>query len=624
MVAPETGKKISDVGRAVVEATKSRYPITGKIGELGSYVYPYKAAEMAATKVLPRTGTLGREAQIAGAAGGITGAATSEGDLVDRAFGGALGTTLGIGGTYAGALASKGYDWAKSTLQRAFGGDAKRLSEALRQYSSRLSGDVADTASKMAKEIEAESAAKTAKATREAAAAEQKAGIAETAKEKALRQQQLAYRELPGTKTEMEAGRFKPIPTSEQAVGDRIRGYVDKVFKDLKATRAKNAERLKGAPFYMASEAEMLGRRVANTNTYKQMEKLVQNQIKNEQGLVSAPGATGTKLKELQNILDGTVVDDATGVVVKNDLSFEGMERLRRQLSDRSYGFPETGFDALSQQEAGKYAKMVADAMEEFSPGLKRFLSQYQKDSEPLRVFQTKTGKIFEEQLPGVKGYAKVSSEKIPSKVFADRESYQGLIEALGGNRAFAENEARKYFAGQMEKLAGDPKKLEAFIRDNRIMLSLTNASDMAESYIARASAFAKRAGAAEARSELEKSTAKQAMQTAEKEATISASEVKRLRDLKSDFTEMESLMKAARTPDEIARLHDATARRLYRENKITQQQLDQMLAQGRDVLQKVADKEQAIQSLKALSWRSVGGGVAGAAAYGGIRYFGD
>jgi hypothetical protein len=594
IVAPETGKKISDVGRAVVDVTKERYPVTGTLGQLGSYVYPYKAAETAVTKVLPRKLTpegklaLGREAQIAGAAGGVTGAVTAEGDLVDRAFGGALGTTLGIGGTYVGALASKGYEWTKSTLQRAFGGDAKRMAEALRSYASSRSGAEADAAKKMAYE------------------AEQKAGIAETAEQKALRQQELAYRELPGTKTEMEAGRFKPIPTSEQAVGDRIRGYVDRIFKDLKATRAKNAERLKGAPFYMAAESEMLGGRVANTNTYKQMEKLVQNQIRNEQGLVSAPGATGTKLKELQNILDGTVVDDATGVVIKNDLSFEGMERLRRQLSDRSYGFPETGFDALSQQEAGKYAKMVADAMEEFSPGLKRFLSQYQKDSEPLRVFQTKTGKIFEEQLPGVKGYAKVSSENIPSKVFKDRESYQGLIEALGGNKAFAENEARKYFAGQMEKLAGDPKKLEAFIRDNRTMLNLTNARDMAESYIARASAFAKRGEAAKTRAGAER-------EIATKQA-----------ELAKDFAKLESDLVTAQTPQEIAGLHGTLAKKLLNEGTINQQQYRTMLQEATRVLQTVKDKEVAKQQLIALTRRGVVGAGLASAAYVGIKKFGE
>lgn len=594
MIAPETGKKISDVGRAVVDVTKERYPITGTIGQFGSYIYPYKAAETAVTKVLPRKLTpegklvLGREAQIAGAAGGITGAATSEGDLVDRAFGGALGTTLGIGGTYVSALASKGYEYTKDVLQKAFGGDAKRMANALKDYAAKRSGAEAEAAKKMATE------------------AEQKAGMAETAEQKAARQQELAYRELPGTKTEKEAGRFKAVPTSEQAVGDRIRGYVDKVFKDLKAVRARNAEKLKGDAFGDALTKEKAGQKIADTKAYQKLQNSVKSELRTSEGLVSAPGSTGTKLQELNNILRGTAVDEATGVVVSNDLSFQGMERLRRQLNDRAYGFPETGFDALSQQDAGKYAKMVSEAMEEFSPKIRTFLNQYKADSEPLRVFQTKTGKIFEEQLPGVTGYSKVASENIPNRVFQNRESYQGLIEALGGNKAFAENEARKYFASQMEKLAGDPKKLEAFIRDNRTMLNLTNARDMAESYIARASAFAKRGEAAKTRAGQERDVAtKQA-------------------GLAKDFAKLESDLVTAQTPQEIAGLHETLAKKLLNEGTINQQQYRTMLQEATRVLQTVKDTSQAKQQLLGLTWRGVGGGVVGAGAYMGIKKFGE
>jgi hypothetical protein len=588
LVAPETGKKISDVGRAVVDVTKERYPITGTLGQFGSYIYPYKAAETAVTKVLPRTGILGREAQIAGAAGGITGAATTEGDLVDRAFGGALGTSLGIAGTYGAALATKGYQYTKDVLQKAFGGDAKRMANALRDYASKRSGAEAEAAQKMATE------------------AEQKAGMAETAEQKAARQQELAYRELPGTKTEKEAGRFKAVPTSEQAVGDRIRGYVDKVFKDLKAVRARNAEKLKGEAFGDALTKEQAGQKIADTPAYQRLQQSVRNEIRTPEGLVSAPGSTGSKLKELDNILKGTALDESTGVVVSNDLSFQGMERLRRQLNDRAYGFPETGFDALSQQEAGKYAKMISEAMEEFSPKIKTFLNQYKADSEPLQVFQTKTGKIFEEQLPGVKGYSKVASENIPSKVFQNRESYQGLIEALGGNKAFAENEARKYFAGQMEKLAGDPKKLEAFIRDNRTMLNLTNARDMAESYIARASAFAKRGEAAKTRAGEERGIAtKQA-------------------ELAKDFAKLESDLITAQTPQEIAGLHENLAKKLLSEGTINQQQYRTMLQEATRVLQTVKDTAQAKQQLLGLTWRGVGGGALGAVTYMGIKKFGE
>ena len=227
-------------------------------------------------------------------------------------------------------------------------------------------------------------------------------------------------------------------------------------------------------------------------------------------------------MAELDSMIDTATLSDIKAPLqrVRNALdpvkgkpvSFEGLEQLRRFLRDRSYGLPAEGFDAIGQQQAGQLAKIVESIQREFtsayptltaavkgdkSSAFDKFLAQYRKDSEPLQVFRTKTGKLFEEQLPGVEGYAKVSSKKIPSKVFADRESYQGLIEAVGGNRAFAENEARKYFAGQMEKLAGDPKELELFIRNNRTMLNLTNARDMVEAYAARARIAAQRGVAA-------------------------------------------------------------------------------------------------------------------------------
>ena len=596
MIAPETGKKISDVGRAVVDVTKERYPITGTIGQFGSYIYPYKAAETAVTKVLPRTGVLGREAQIASAAGGITGAATSEGDLVDRAFGGALGTTLGIAGTYGAALATKGYQYTKDVLQKAFGGDAKRMANALKDYAARRSGAEAEAAKKMATE------------------AEQKAGIAETAEQKAARQQELAYRQLPGTTTEKEAGRFKAIPTSEQTVGDRIRGYVDRVFNDLKATRSKNAEKLKEEAFGLAKAREQKGLMPKDTEAFKKGMSELDSMIKTATlSDIKAP------LQRVRNALDP--VQEVEGVIVGKPVTFEGLEQLRRFLRDRSFGLPSEGFDAIGQQQAGKLADIVESVQREFTSGypsltaavkgdkssaFDRFLEQYRKDSEPLRVFKTKTGKLFEEQLPGVKGYAKVSSENIPSKVFKDRESYQGLIEALGGNKAFAENEARKYFASQMEKLAGDPKKLEAFIRDNRTMLNLTNARDMAESYIARASAFAKRGEAAKTRAGQERDVA--AKQSG----------------LAKDFAKLESDLVTAQTPQEIAGLHETLAKKLLSEGTISQQQYRTMLQEANNVLQTVKDTAQAKQQLLGLTWRGVGGGALGAATYMGVKRFGE
>ena len=96
------------------------------------------------------------------------------------------------------------------------------------------------------------------------------------------------------------------------------------------------------------------------------------------------------------------------------------------------------------------------------------------------------------------------------------------------------------------------------------------------------------------------------------------------MKDLGTEFSRFESQIKAARTPDEIARLHDSLATRLFREGKINQTQYDQMLNQGREVLQSVSDKDKAIKNLLSLSWRSVGGGLIGAGVYGGVRYMGN
>ena len=481
LVAPETGKKVREYGRGIVGAVNERYPISGTIGEIGSYALPYGLATkgIQALRGAPAVSTLGRAAE-AGGAGGAVGYATTGGDQSERILSGALGSALGSGTTLSFAAAQKGYAYVADLAKKAFAGDAKKAAKALRDYGSRRTGAERKAAEEAAKQ------------------AEQTARIAETAEQKAMRQQELAYRDLPGTKTEKEAGRFKPIPTSEQAIGDRIRGYVDKVFNDLKAVRSKNAETLKSEAFDLAKAREQQGVMPKDTGAFRkgmaELDSMIDTATLSD---IKAP------LQRVRNALDP---------VKGKPVSFEGLEQLRRFLRDRSYGLPAEGFDAIGQQQAGQLAKIVESIQREFtsayptltaavkgdkSSAFDKFLAQYRKDSEPLQVFRTKTGKLFEEQLPGVEGYAKVSSKKIPSKVFADRESYQGLIEAVGGNRAFAENEARKYFAGQMEKLAGDPKELELFIRNNRTMLNLTNARDMVEAYAARARIAAQRGVAA-------------------------------------------------------------------------------------------------------------------------------
>jgi len=512
----------------------------------------------------------------------------AEAGLQGAVVGGVLSGTVPL----LGQIASKGYTYVSKLMDQAFGGDVKRMAAALRDYAKKTTGAEAEAAKKLADE------------------AEQKVSIAEKSSARQARRGEEAYKELPGTTTQKEAGRFRPVPASEQSVGDEIRAYVNNKLKSLKDARNARAEKNKGKAFDFAAEKEMNKQKVADTLAFKEMEAALQKARQSEAGLSNAPGSIGNQIREIERLITGRQVDPSSGVVVGKDVSFEGLEKVRRLLKDRQYGVPETGFDAIGQAEAGKYADMLTKAMKEFTtkPGekvslLEKFLTQYKQDSEPLRVFGTKVGKIFEEQLPGVKGYSKVASENIPSKLFANRESYQGLVEASGGNKQFAEAQAKKYFTSKMEQLASDPAKLEKFIRDNRTMLNLTGARDMAEKYYAQTAKAAKR-------SEAGTSIAKEAGDVTKKQ-----------RVLQEDFDKLNSDLNTAKKPEEIVGLYKNLAKKLYGEGKINKRQYETMNLESDRLTKQVTDTEQAKKQLASLSGRILGYGVAGGAAYGAIRY---
>jgi hypothetical protein len=80
LVSPEYGKPIAQFGEAMTNAAKEANPITGTIGQIGSYVIPTNAIE----NVLPKaTSLLGNMAKQAGI-GGAVGYGTTSGDSSER------------------------------------------------------------------------------------------------------------------------------------------------------------------------------------------------------------------------------------------------------------------------------------------------------------------------------------------------------------------------------------------------------------------------------------------------------------------------------------------------------------------------------------------------------------
>jgi hypothetical protein len=205
--------------------------------------------------------------------------------------------------------------------------------------------------------------------------------------------------------------------------------------------------------------------------------------------------------------------------------------------------------------------------MEEFSPKIKTFITQYKTDSEPLQVFKTKIGKVLTgEQLPGTTGYATTATEDIPSKVFKNKENFQSLIEAVGGNKEFAQTQAQRYFSGELEKLGSDPKAIEKFIRSNRDMLKETNSMSMVENYLKEVRTAVSRG--TKATEIVEKST-----KTAEQQRAIQA-----------DYAKLQSQIQTANTPLEVSNYYKQFANKLLSEGKATQAEYREMINEANRV----------------------------------------
>lgn len=434
-------------------------------------------------------------------------------------------------------------------------------------------------------------------ASRKATLAEQRAGAAETTAQRQARETELAARKLPGMRTAQEAGRFKPIAQTTQEIGDEIRGSATRVMDTLKARRAANAETLKQDAFGKAFQREAAGETVESTKAYKDALEEIDAMIRNPvTGLTNVPvDEVAGQLRKVRGFLDRTVVNETGEVISRPAASFEGLETARRFLNDRALGLPAEGYDAIGQQMAGQLAKRIEAVMKEFSPDIAKFLSQYKKDSEPLRVFQTKVGNVLTgEQLPTPgTNFFNYSAKDLPGAVFKSKENYDALIGTLGNNRQLAESQAKRFFAAQLES-KGSAKEVENFIRQNRAMLKETNA-------LADAERFAVNLRTAEKRGTAATQIAKTEVRTAE--------EQKRLADT---FRTFESNLTVAKSPDQIISLGKSLSESFLNNKIIDQQAYRSFRSEIDTIANTVKDAEQAKGALLRAAYKWGGYGAAG------------
>jgi hypothetical protein len=80
LVSPEYGKPIAQFGEAMTNAAKEANPVTGTIGQIGSYIIPTNAIENALPKATSLLGNMAKQAGI----GGAVGYGTTSGDSSER------------------------------------------------------------------------------------------------------------------------------------------------------------------------------------------------------------------------------------------------------------------------------------------------------------------------------------------------------------------------------------------------------------------------------------------------------------------------------------------------------------------------------------------------------------
>jgi hypothetical protein len=563
-VEPTTVQKASSFARGLGKGIVGGY---GDIQEMGKDVSGYLAKKVMPTSMyetyqkLPSASELmfGRLPRSEDVEKGI--------QTVEKAVGVTPGITPGtkgyeFTGEIAPALAGglKGlYTLGKYGLGKLSTSGGKQLAESLKTKTAEQLSEEAKRTGKTVKQLE-----------EEAKLAQEQADIAARTAEKTTSAQSRLGKDLPGTVTIQEAGVFKPIAQTASEIGQRIKDSANKVFETLKTRRAENAEKLKGDAFNVALNKEKQGLKVSGTKAFKDAMKEIDNALVNPDTKLTNVSVDSIKqqLNQVKKSLDPRYVDETSGITIGKEISFQALENLRRFLRDRSYGLPAEGFDAISQQQAGKLASSVEGIMKEFSPGIGKFLERYAKDSEPLRVFQTKAGKaLVDEQLIG-KGvnYAKVPSDTIANNVFKNKENFGALIDSLGGNRTQAVAEARRFFASKLEGL-GDSTKVENFIRQNRAMLKETEALADAERYAINLRKTEKRA--------------EEAAKIAKEKGGVATEKIKTLAEqqkLLNDFQRLETDLNRAKTIDEINAQATKLADTLEKSGTINIQQRDKLL----------------------------------------------
>lgn len=257
-----------------------------------------------------------------------------------------------------------------------------------------------------------------------------------------------SLKELAGVRTLPELGTYKPIPETPQKVGEFIRTQAENFLNSIKSQRSKAADVNFTKAKINATQEEARGRFVDTKPLLAEMDALI------------AKGGTTDYLNSIKRLRDD----------IEATKGFEGLEVIRRRLGDAAFGVPEEGYKAIGQKFSQKMYDDLAGQMRDFDKNFAKYLDDYRRLSDPIRVYGTKVGKSITQTEDAAGRYIAKPPEKVAEEIFSTPQNFDRFLEAVGGNSEIATAAARRFFAGKLET-AKTPEAVEKLARDYRELL---------------------------------------------------------------------------------------------------------------------------------------------------------
>ena len=365
---------------------------------------------------------------------------------------------------------------------------------------------------------------------------EQAQNILRDAQQRVIKLRQQAGKQV--TKTEQELGGAKQkltsigTPATETQTGQSLREIILPEYNRIKVIRDTNADKNFGDVFAYAKMLEQQGKKPRDTQAFVNFNKQVQDAMTDPiTGLANVPeGAIKQQLMSIANALKEKTTKESGGEVIEianQQLSFRGLETLRRVLRDRASGLPAEGADAISQDTAKKLAEGVESIQKEFSPGITKALEQYKTDSAPLNQFRAKLGQSIVGKEDFDMGRFVTDPASVAKQAFTTETGIRDLMQFTGGNTQKLESIARNFVANKLQN--ADAKQIQSYLKDNNDWLNARTFPKLFSDLSTAAQSLGRAEGFGQARSTLAKvlrteaktipSQAQTAAQKAEEEA---------------------------------------------------------------------------------------------------------